>query len=241
VRCKIADGPLSGDPALSIATQIAQTRGAAHEQGILHRDVRPANVKVRDGSTEECAMSGWQGNGASRGLEGSRRAARRRQALNIQPLARLPRFSVLQDRPESEWITTSAPALRILTGAEWHAAHGRLASVRAQLKATDTPLGNRRARDIESAYLLSGFARYTIGGGGLAVLGGSRSSARRHVYGCLAYHKRGRTVCANGLRIPIVRVHDAVLKTIADDVLRHRAVMAVVDGLVDRLTPRASR
>jgi hypothetical protein len=90
----------------------------------------------------------------------------------------------LQERPESEWITTSAPALRIITDAEWHAAHGRLANVRAQLKATGTPLGNRRGRDIESAYLLSGFARCTICGGGLAVLGGSRSSARRHVYGC---------------------------------------------------------
>jgi hypothetical protein len=51
-------------------------------------------------------------------------------------------------------------------------------------------------------------------------MSGSHSSARRHVYGCLSYLKRGTSVCGNGLRLPLDRIDDAVLRTLAGDVLR---------------------
>jgi len=43
---QIAHGPMSLDDALPIAKQIADAIEAAHEQGIIHRDLRPANVSV---------------------------------------------------------------------------------------------------------------------------------------------------------------------------------------------------
>jgi eukaryotic-like serine/threonine-protein kinase len=43
---RIALGPLVLDEALDIARQIAEALGAAHEKGIVHRDVKPANVKI---------------------------------------------------------------------------------------------------------------------------------------------------------------------------------------------------
>ncbi len=145
-----------------------------------------------------------------------------------------------QDRPETEWIHTAAPALRIVTETGWQAAHGRLDGVRTRLQATGAALGNRRARDIESAYLLSGFARCAVCGGSFGVMGGSHTSARSHVYGCLTYHKRGTSVCGNGLKIPIERVDHAVRKTLGADVLRPAIVMGVVDGLLATLAPRAA-
>ncbi len=146
-----------------------------------------------------------------------------------------------QTRPETEWIRTAAPALRIIAETDWQAAHGRLAGVRARLlQATGGVLGNRRARDIESAYLLSGFARCAVCGGSLGVTSGSHSSARAHVYGCIAYHKRGTSVCGNALKIPIDRIDRAVLKTLAGDVLRPAVVMAIVDGVLARLEPRVA-
>src|SRR5213593_1783777 len=48
---RIAQGPIPLDEALPIARQIAEALEAAHEQGIIHRDFKPANIKVRDDGT----------------------------------------------------------------------------------------------------------------------------------------------------------------------------------------------
>jgi serine/threonine protein kinase len=43
---RIAVGPIAVDEALPVAQQIAEALEPAHDQGIVHRDVKPANVKV---------------------------------------------------------------------------------------------------------------------------------------------------------------------------------------------------
>jgi serine/threonine protein kinase len=47
---KIADGPLKLSEALSIAIQMADGLEAAHEKGIVHRDIKPDNVILMKGS-----------------------------------------------------------------------------------------------------------------------------------------------------------------------------------------------
>ena len=44
---RIAGGAIPIEEALQIAKQIAEALEAAHEQGIIHRDFKPANIKVR--------------------------------------------------------------------------------------------------------------------------------------------------------------------------------------------------
>jgi serine/threonine protein kinase len=44
---RIAEGPIPVEGALAIGRQIAEALEAAHEQGIVHRDPKPANVKLR--------------------------------------------------------------------------------------------------------------------------------------------------------------------------------------------------
>src|SRR5438874_11824722 len=48
---RIARGAIPLDEALPIATQIAEALEAAHEQGIIHRDSKPANIRVRGDGT----------------------------------------------------------------------------------------------------------------------------------------------------------------------------------------------
>ena len=49
---KKGSGPdLPIDEALPIARQIAEALEAAHEQGVIHRDLEPANIKVKDDGT----------------------------------------------------------------------------------------------------------------------------------------------------------------------------------------------
>jgi serine/threonine protein kinase len=47
----IADGPVPLNEALPMARQIAEALEAAHELGIIHRDLKSANLKVRDEGT----------------------------------------------------------------------------------------------------------------------------------------------------------------------------------------------
>src|SRR6266849_10091380 len=50
---RIARGPVPLDEALAIAKQIAEALEGAHEQGIIHRGLKPANIKVRlDGTVK---------------------------------------------------------------------------------------------------------------------------------------------------------------------------------------------
>ncbi len=134
-------------------------------------------------------------------------------------------------RPETEWIRTAAPP--IITEAEWRAAHDRLDNVRERLQALRPDDEKRRARDVESPFLLSGFARCSECGGSLGVL--SEGHDRRRVYGCSRARRLGS--CSNRLQVPIERVEDAVLHAIIDHVLTDTVVEAIVDRVIGRLAP----
>jgi len=51
LRERIARGPLALAPGLDLARQIAQGLGAAHDNGIVHRDIKPGNVMVTPDQT----------------------------------------------------------------------------------------------------------------------------------------------------------------------------------------------
>jgi hypothetical protein len=121
-------------------------------------------------------------------------------------------------------------------------AHGRLTDIRTRL---ETITGRRvgeasgpRRRGNESSYLLSGFARCAVCGGGLGVTSRSHGRERAFFYACTAHHKRGSVVCGNGLVLAMGRVDDAVLTTLGGDVLRPQVVLAVLDGVLEAMSPR---
>ncbi|UCF04500.1 MAG: protein kinase [bacterium] len=48
LRQRISEGPLDLDEALDIVAQIAEGLGAAHERGVIHRDIKSNNIMVTD-------------------------------------------------------------------------------------------------------------------------------------------------------------------------------------------------
>ena len=141
-------------------------------------------------------------------------------------------------RPAAEWMRFDRPDLRIVSDEVWHAAHARLGGIRSQLATARGGHPTGRRRDIDSKYLLSGFARCARCGGTLSVVSQERGKRGRvFFYGCLAHYKRGATVCDNALVLPIDRVDDAVVSRLSRDVLRPAVVQAILDGVFEALQP----
>jgi DNA invertase Pin-like site-specific DNA recombinase len=113
-------------------------------------------------------------------------------------------------RPSGEWLERPAPELRIVSDAEWQAAHQRLTVARAQYE-RDTHGRRRLHRDRESKYLLPGFGRCALCRGGLHVR--SRSHGRRRVlfYACTSHYNRGPEVCPHVEQWPMDAIDREVL------------------------------
>lgn len=139
-------------------------------------------------------------------------------------------------RPRSEWLTVQLPHARVVDDAVWMAAHARLSGIRTRLA---TARGERPIlrRDIDSVYLLSGFARCSVCGGALSVISRSHGRRRAFFYGCLANHKKGTRACPNALVLPVQVVDDAVLRALGGDLLRPALVDALIDGVCEAMQP----
>ena len=135
-------------------------------------------------------------------------------------------------RPEAEWLRVDRPDLRIIADDVWHAAQSKRQSIRTRHATTH----GRVHRDVDSKYLLSGFARCATCGGSLSTLSREHGQRRVFFYGRLAHHKRGATVCDNALIIPIERVDAAVLDKIGE-VLRPAVVKAIIAEVFKALAP----
>ena len=133
-------------------------------------------------------------------------------------------------RPEPEWIAVPVPALRIISDAQWHAVHGRIAAARADYaRDTHGRRGGRPRRDIESKYLLPGFARCALCQGGLHVRSRSHGSTRAFFYACTSHYTRGPEICPHVELWPMDAINAELLAAIAGDVLQPALAEEVVE------------
>ncbi len=136
------------------------------------------------------------------------------------------------NRPIAERLQVSAPELQIVSGGLWDAAQARFAERQRTYGG-----GMGRRRDIESAYLLSGFARCGQCGGGMEATSRPHGGQRVRFYSCTSFWKRGATVCSNNLVARMDVLDAEVLATLRDDVFRTAVMEEAIRLALDELSP----
>jgi site-specific DNA recombinase len=140
-----------------------------------------------------------------------------------------------RQRAADEWLRVEAPALRLVPEPLWSAAHARLAGTRAAyLRVRHGDAGGRPVNGAEGRYLMTGLGQCGVCGGGMFIHTGPR---RAPSYGCMAYHTRGRTVCANNLEVPLEATDHAVLNAVEHDVLRVEVLETALYKALEALQP----
>ncbi len=138
------------------------------------------------------------------------------------------------DRPESEWIITDAPALRIISDELWTTARERLDQARrAYLRWTGGRLCGRPDTGLESRYLLTGFSSCGICGGSLGVRI-RRVGTGLLDYRCVYHATRGVTVCTNGVALPVRIANAEIIGRLQRDVLTPTVVERAIAKALDR-------
>ena len=142
-------------------------------------------------------------------------------------------------RPEGEWLTVEAPALRIVPEDLWRAAHERLDRTRqTYLRQTGGKLWGRPEAGIEARHLLTGFVTCGTCGGALHAIKRTSRRGRPVVYfTCNNWRVNG--ACTNALSLPLQALDATVLGTLKADVLTPEIVEAVVTRTIElaRLEP----
>jgi hypothetical protein len=133
-------------------------------------------------------------------------------------------------RPETEWLHVSARALQVIPTDLWH-------RVQAQLEARARSVAHGDRSSWASPYLLSGFARCAMCGGGFASHSREHGKHRVHFYGCTSHWARGKSVCANGLIGRMDMIDAEVLATLQDDVFRPSVIERAVELALEAFEP----
>ena len=129
-------------------------------------------------------------------------------------------------RPSSEWISTSAPELRIVTDEQWFAVQRRF-----EQHARQGAGMSRRPGATSAKYLLSGLARCTCGSG-IEAISHKSGDTRAFAYACAANRRRGASVCANDLRVPMPAADEAVLEMVEGYILQPSIIAEAVERAV---------
>jgi site-specific DNA recombinase len=143
-------------------------------------------------------------------------------------------------RPRKEWLSVRVDHLQIVSDDQWQAVQRRLAGTRKRsLRSSGGRLLGRPPGE-GAKHLLAGLATCSCCGASMEAR--SRRHGRQRVvfYGCSAYHRKGKSVCANALTLPAAVLEEAVLGAVEDVLLAPGVVEAALDRAAARLVGDSS-
>ncbi len=135
-------------------------------------------------------------------------------------------------RQKEDWICREDLNLRIIPPELAHAVDDRIEhNSRVYTNDPETGrliLGRPGYMDCDSKYLLTGFMKCGICGGGLCAITRERKRTGVKFYGCTYHQKRGKAICSNNLEIRQETLDDVILKAI-NEVLDKQLIEEVID------------
>lgn len=143
-------------------------------------------------------------------------------------------------RPSTEWLRVDAPHLRIVTDAQWAAAHARIDATRAIYRPDiGGHVAGRAPSGVVAKHLLTGLATCATCGGGLMGRHAGQLTLKKYTgyYICTAFNNHGATGCANNVPLPMQTAEAAVLSTFLEFVLRPDIVEGAIRDAVQLLRP----
>ncbi|OAI44356.1 hypothetical protein AYO43_09255 [Nitrospira sp. SCGC AG-212-E16] len=130
-------------------------------------------------------------------------------------------------RDKSEWIERAVPHLRIIDDTLWARVQARRQEVSHRVVALRALHARARSTGARPKFLLSGLLTCGECGENFVITGTAH-------YGCSAHRARGRSVCANALRVPRALVESVILEAIQRDLFSDEG-LAVFTAEVTRL------
>jgi site-specific DNA recombinase len=132
-------------------------------------------------------------------------------------------------RPESEWLMTVVPGMRIIAESTWQQVQAHLAQRRANyLTSTNGAVWGRPTDPGMRRWLLVGLSRCGVCGGNMEVRSRQHGSTRVAFYACLSHYRKGASICANHRLIKVSVADESVLGTIERDLLTPEFVAGVI-------------
>jgi site-specific DNA recombinase len=122
-----------------------------------------------------------------------------------------------QPRPESEWVVTEAPELRIVSQELWDAAQSCLQAQRARTKTLQEALHKNARSGRGPKYLLSGLLKCGTCGGNFIIINATD-------YGCGTHKDRGPHICNNSLKVSRQLVEKLLLESVKNDLFTDEAI-----------------
>ena len=132
-----------------------------------------------------------------------------------------------------------APQLRIVSNAQWHAAHERLASTRASyLRSNSGKLWGRPLSGTAAKYLGTGLLQCGCCGGTLEVR--TRSHGRRRItfYACSSYWRKGTAICRNSAEVVMAGADEVILNAVETTLLHPAVIEVAIQKTIARVNGR---